>query len=611
MSIFPRQWLWAWNELRRLSGLRSTVLLRVALLVGLSTLFESAGVAILLPILEFIQGSNSGAPLGGGFLSRQAAALMAMLNIPLTLTSLVTVLFVMVVLRELTAFVSRYSFDSLTWNLERTLRDKLTHDAFCARPLRTDLIGTGGFVEFFTNQCRISAQLLVYVVELFQLVMTTLGYGAILLITAPYATLAIAPVLVIGVVSTSWFVSFSRQKSRELVGEQQYYSGLISERYVARRLIKLADAEEREVDRLAGSTRQLFQLQRALTWSAAFSRMILMVGLVGLTLLALVLSVKLLDLTVPVIALALLVVMRLLPVALSFQQFRQGIAARLANLERVVEMDGVLQASAERRVGGQPFDGLKNAIVLKDVDVRYPAGDVLALHQVSLTIPANRMTAIIGPSGAGKSTLVDLMALLVEPAAGSVEFDGVPSQLIHLSSLRRHIAFMPQQAVLFRASVLDNVRYFRPDAPLDEVKAACRRAYADGFIDKLPNGYDTLLGEGGGNLSGGQRQRLALARALLSKADLLVLDEPTSAVDSHSEAMIQQALDEVMEARSTTLVVIAHRMSTIQKADHIIVLEKGRVIREGTPEMLKNEDGWYRRMLGLDQHAPKSETVTP
>jgi ATP-binding cassette subfamily B protein len=239
-------------------------------------------------------------------------------------------------------------------------------------------------------------------------------------------------------------------------------------------------------------------------------------------------------------------------------------------------------------------------VELRDVTLRYAAAPgsereaVPALHDVSLAVDAGKTVALVGPSGSGKTSLVALIARLYDPSEGKVLVDGVDVRDVDVEKLRSEIAFVADDSFLFTASVAANIAYARGGATREEVEAAARLAQADAFIQELPDGYDTRVGERGLTLSGGQRQRVAIARALLADPRILILDDATSSVDATTEAEIKAGLREAMAGRTTFI--IAHRLSTVSLADEIIVLDHGAVVDRGTHAELMEGCGFYREI---------------
>jgi ABC-type multidrug transport system fused ATPase/permease subunit len=251
--------------------------------------------------------------------------------------------------------------------------------------------------------------------------------------------------------------------------------------------------------------------------------------------------------------------------------------------------------------GAPPLPAGDGRVEFRDVSLRYD-GAAPALEDIDLVVPAGRTVALVGPTGSGKTSLVALVARLYDPSQGAVLVDGADVRSVDVGSLRRSVAFVADDSFLFSATIAENIAYASPDATGDEIELAARRAQAHGFIERLPDGYDTIVGERGLTLSGGQRQRVAIARALLADPRILILDDATSSVDATTEAEVKRGLREAMEGRTTF--VVAHRLSTISLADEIVVLDAGRLVDRGTHEELLERCPLYAEIAehGMADH---------
>lgn len=290
----------------------------------------------------------------------------------------------------------------------------------------------------------------------------------------------------------------------------------------------------------------------------------------------------------------------------SMAYLSESFASAAAGARRVLEILDTEDHSVRDDPGATPFaapGAMGISVELKEVAFGYKPGQ-LVLHDVSLLAKPGEVVALVGHTGAGKSTLVSLLPRLFDPSSGAVLFNGRDIRTIQLASLRKLVSVVPQEPFLLPFSIAENIAYARPNASREEVVAAAVAAQAHPFIQRMPHGYDTVIGERGVTLSGGEKQRLSIARAVLANAPLLILDEPTSALDADTEAELLQALDRLMDGRTTFI--IAHRLSTVRKADQIAVLENGRILEQGSHEELVAKQGGYRRFIET-QGGPRND----
>lgn len=375
-------------------------------------------------------------------------------------------------------------------------------------------------------------------------------------------------------------------------------ASIAQESFEAARLVRAFNREQFEVARYSDSNTQVLSLGLARTATASFFSsfvsFLLNVAIVGV----LVYGVHLVGIERLTIGDLTAFLLYGVIVAVSFAFLAGGYTDLLQSLgatDRVFEVLELGEARSQKmsRPDIQVHSGRYE---FRDVSFSYPGRpDIEVLHSLSFSIPEGKTTALVGPSGAGKSTIVNLMLGLYDPSRGEILVDGTDIATIDTQSLRQHIALVPQEQALFATTIAENLRYGKESASDEELLRACEQVNLLSFIESLPQGLHTLLGERGAQLSTGQKQRLAIARALLRDPKVLILDEATSALDSENEHLVQQALNTVLKGR--TAVVIAHRLATIKGADQVVVLEQGRLVQQGTHESLSRETGLYRQLV--------------
>lgn len=433
--------------------------------------------------------------------------------------------------------------------------------------------------------------------------LTVIGLAGVMLWYSPYLTASLlvmvpALLLVATVVSRRY-----RRVSRRVQGSMGSVTGTVEEAVTGQREVKIFGGqayEGRRFDAVADRTRTLnLKIDSTNALSSATVQTLAAVALALIVYLATRPAV--IDAMSPGTFFAVIMAMGGIVPSL------KRLTTVQSNLQRGVaaaeEIFGVLDMPPESDAGTRELARVRGEIELVDVRLRYPGSDFAALDGVSLHCPAGSVTALVGRSGSGKSSLASLLPRLIEADAGEVRLDGHAVGEYTLASLRRQIAWVGQQVVLFEGSVAENIAYGElAGADPAAIREAARAANALAFIERLPQGFDTPLGAAGSALSGGERQRIAIARAILKDAPILILDEATSALDSESERLIQQALMRLMRQRTT--LVIAHRLSTIEHADRIAVMDRGRIVERGTHAALLAADGAYAALHRLQFSDP-------
>lgn len=375
---------------------------------------------------------------------------------------------------------------------------------------------------------------------------------------------------------------------------------LMEETISGMRIIKSFAAEDYEIDRFSRRNREGYKAaMRGARRSAALNPTVELVGAIG-TIMILIYGGYLVgrqqltwDQFVPFIYLMTLVA----NAARTIGRINVGYQTMMASSERIFE---ILDDRPEITEPANAIDPgrLEGRVQFRNVTFRY-SGEAEVLSDVSFDIDPGEVVAVVGPSGAGKSTIASLIPRFYDPSEGAVLLDGHDVRNLQLAPLRRQIAIVPQETMLFATSIRENIAYGRRTADIEEVEAAARAANAHDFIVKTPQGYETLLGERGSRLSQGQRQRIAIARALLADPRILILDEATSSLDAESEQLVQDALEKLMEGRTT--LIIAHRLSTITRADRIMVMERGKLVESGPFDELMGRDSLFRKLYEI-QH---------
>ncbi len=432
---------------------------------------------------------------------------------------------------------------------------------------------------------------------------TLIGGLALMFVASVTLSAVVLSFLPVTIVAAAVFGRRLRRISTEYQDKVADANASAEEAIAANRVVKWFTAEESEIRRYVGKVQESYRVAlRRARLRALFSPFVQFVGFGTIALVMWVGGRQVLSdtLTAGELVTFLLYTLTVAGAIGAFTGLYGQLQVALGASQRIFELLGE-QSDVEDPANPTVLTKVEGRISLEEVGFRYSDRDVDVLESVSLEVAPGEVVALVGPSGAGKSTIVQLIPRFFDPTSGRILIDGVNLRDLRLRDLRSYMAAVPQETQLFSGTIMENLLLGRPDATPAEVQEAAVAANAHDFIEGFPSGYDTIVGERGVKLSGGQRQRVAIARALLNDPRILILDEATSSLDSESEATVQEALDRLMEGRTT--LVIAHRLSTVRDAHRLAVIDDGRIVQEGTHTELIAEGGLYADLYHLQFRA--------
>ncbi len=584
-----------WQFVKRAQALGLSVRVAAALLVlnAGTTLLEGFGVAMFLPILQFIEaGGDQAKLLATGRYWRVIVDTLHALNLPFDLAILLCVSFAAFLGRQAFKYFYLCYIAGQRQHGAHLLRTRIFNSYIRAKAAHHDQALLGELINEVNVELPRGINALYGTVNLVGTLMLVLFYLASLMSLSVWMTLISGTVLSGTALVLRRLIKSSQLTSESITQANQRTSAFLIDRLRSVRLIRLSRTEAAELQYLTMLSAQQRDNELRLRQLAASIEVATEPTALFAALVMLYVGYTFLGLSISMLGLFLLILLRLLPATRAALTNYQTVAGQWASLKIIERRLAAMREARESKGGALTLTTLNRAIRFDNVSFTYADGTA-ALSGMSFEIPARSMTAVVGPSGSGKSTLIDLLPRLRDPEAGTITLDGVPISDFSIESLRANIAFLPQKPNIFVGTIADHIRYGRPDASDEEVRSAARLAGAAEFIERLPDGYQTRLTEEGSNLSGGERQRLDLARAMLQRALILILDEPTSQLDAASEERFREALNRIRTETDTTLIVVGHRLSTVKDADRILVLHRGRVAESGKHAELLATGGWY------------------
>jgi ATP-binding cassette, subfamily B, bacterial MsbA len=582
----------------------------VTFLLGFSgALFNGIGTTLIVPVILAIVGQNLNTGDAPGIIK---AIISPFDQVPehyrIGVMALAVIL--TIAIKNLASYASTLASSSLSRIITTDMRDaalKILLEVDLDYYAKTRI---GDLINSLGGEIARAASTLNTAIRLFSLVITILVFVGLLLLMSWQLTIAATILLSLVTLVNQYAIARSKDYGKMLSEMSKAYSITVLEVMNGMRLVRSTANEDREYQKIVKLIRDReqadFKSQANSEAIVPVSEVMGITALVMIVLLSKYLFGNQVASLSQVILIYLFTLLRVLPYISQLNTIRSSFAnasTSIAIAWEFLRRDNKPFMSS----GSNTYKTLQKGIHFNNISFAYPGYEKLVLKEVDLFLPKGTTLALVGSSGAGKSTMADLLPRFYEPISGSIMLDDVDLRDFNVQSVRRSMGIVSQDTFLFNDSVRYNIAYGKPDASDEEVIAASKRANAYEFIIKLPQGFDTLIGDRGVMLSGGQRQRLAIARALLQNPEILILDEATSALDTVSERLVQQAIDDLSQDRTT--LVIAHRLSTVQKAHQIAVLDQGRVVEVGTHQELLSKNGYYTRLYSMQFSGESEQTI--
>ena len=591
-------------EMMRIIGISNISIMFLLALSFMSLATEMIGIGIFIPIVQFIglDGDLDALALQSD-LWLYVIQFFEFIGVNISLLVFLVMAFLLFTVRQLIIFIHLFYQLRLTHFLIKTLRDRIFKSYLMANSIYHDKVPTGVLTNIMSTEVPKSVVGTLMPVEFIVYIIMAIGYTIILLFLSWEMTVASLLVFIVTSLIPRAWIRITTQIGRDLVNANTRATTFLISRLRSVRLIQLSGNEKSEFNNFYNLS--MLQNKTSVLVGAiqAKTQLIIEPIVITMSLVFLYIAVEIIHMEVTMIGLYMVIILRMMPIIKSLILQFQNMQRALGSIEATVNRLKDLKKSKIVDNGTLVFDGLKHSIALNNVSFNYDLSDTdnNVIKNVSLNIPANLTTAIVGCSGSGKSTLVDLIIGMKNPNNGKIIIDNHECKEYKISSLLSSVSFVSQVPQIFNGTITNHIGYGEKNANINSIINAAKLAGASEFIENLSDGYNTVVGEDGARLSGGQRQRLDLARALMKKASILILDEPTSSLDAKSEHLFSVALKRIIKQMDTTILIITHRLASIVNSDQIIVMHNGQVESVGTHKQLITEDGWYKEAWDLQR----------
>jgi ABC-type multidrug transport system fused ATPase/permease subunit len=592
MNLFHKKYNWATQAQN--FGLSYVNIWIIIFLSFLTTVAEIFGIGIFLPIFKFIQlEGDIDALVSDSDLWQYIVASFNYVNMEVSLPSLLIISFILFLSRQVFIYIRVVFSSAIKQKLIQIQRNRI-FDAYIEADVEYhDNTSVGSITNVIISEVNDAVRFVMLPLELIVSLVMFLLYAAILfMLSWEMAILSIITFILTIVLIKTWILQSSRV-GRNLVSANMSMSDFLVSRLQSPRLIRLSSTEILEKNKFHALT----FLQRKYSVFSSILRakttVVMDPTIIAISLLFIYLSYSVFNLKIETIGLYLVIAMRLMPVVTTIVKRVQVIQSLLGSMEVLENRARILIEARERDYGDKLKKTVKKSILLNNISYRYPESKKDTLNDLTVEFKTGEITAIVGPSGSGKSTLIDLIPQLRIPTRGEVKIDGIDIKKYTLKSVRNLISYVGQSTQIFSGTIMNHICYGKKKLIGDEIQKVIDMAGVKEFVDRLPEGIDTIIGDNGIGLSGGQRQRLDLARALLKKSPVLLLDEPASNLDIESEKKLQQAIARINKETNIIIIVVTHKLESTSVFDQIIVLNEGSIEAIGTHSEVLKKSKWY------------------
>ena len=554
-------------------------------------LFDALSIISIMPLVQFIQvGQNIDEFIDTVSYGKQLVEVYNFFSIKLNLISLSIILLLFITLRQFINLFEIQETERTRLSIAKNLSINCFSKIMQAKADYIRSIKKGQFTAICESECSRASLVYKGILNFISTCFQIGAYAAVMFYVAPLMTLLAVLVIIILILSMYTFVKRSHKAGQMVVKVRQNFYNFISENFSIWRLFKFAGSLKSELNKVELLADSYENKQLNIIKYNNLSRFIIAIVAMFLCVVFLNLSVNYFSFDFSKITLFTLIFIRMIPLGQRLNGIINSIVSWAPSLTIIKNILNEADKQKEELNIGYEFKNSNAEIKFKNVSFSYKTSkDKIILNNINLTIPSNKVTAIVGRSGAGKSTLIDLLPRIISPNNGSIYINKIDIKDFSLSSFRNNISFVSQDTILFDGSIKENIGYYDQEAKFSDIEQASILSGANDFIQTLPNQFDYNIGEKGQKLSGGQKQRLILARAFLTKSRILILDEATSALDHLSELHVKKAINEFLKVNNSTIIIIAHRHTTIENADHVVYLDKGEVRDTGKPKYIFNK----------------------